>query len=45
MATTIDLPAAGYRYTIKRGAVTFADGEHSGELPGSLVRGAQPAPA
>ena len=31
--------AAGYRYTVKRGMVTFDDGEHTGELPGSLVRG------
>jgi N-acyl-D-aspartate/D-glutamate deacylase len=37
--------AEGYRYTIKRGTVTFADGEHTGELPGSLVRGAQRTPA
>jgi N-acyl-D-aspartate/D-glutamate deacylase len=34
-------PASGYRYTIKRGEVTFAEGEHSGSLPGRLVRGAQ----
>ena len=31
--------AAGYRWTIKRGAVTFDDGEPTGELPGSLLRG------
>ncbi len=36
--------ASGYRHTIKRGAATFADGEHTGELAGRLVRGAQPAP-
>jgi N-acyl-D-aspartate/D-glutamate deacylase len=36
--------ATGYRWTVKRGTVTFADGEHTGELPGGLVRGAQPAP-
>jgi N-acyl-D-aspartate/D-glutamate deacylase len=36
--------ATGYRWTIKRGAVTFEDGVHTGELPGTLVRGAQPAP-
>jgi N-acyl-D-aspartate/D-glutamate deacylase len=36
--------ATGYRHTIKRGVVTFAEGEHTGELPGALVRGAQPAP-
>ncbi|MBI2766701.1 MAG: amidohydrolase family protein [Chloroflexi bacterium] len=37
--------AKGYRYTIKAGAVTFENGEHTGELPGRLVRGAQPTPA
>jgi N-acyl-D-aspartate/D-glutamate deacylase len=31
--------AAGYRATIKSGAVTFVDGEHTGELPGELLRG------
>jgi N-acyl-D-aspartate/D-glutamate deacylase len=50
---TADLPAggrrllqtaSGYRWTIKRGTVTFEDGTHTGELPGSLVRGARPAP-
>ncbi len=38
-------PADGYVRTIKAGTVTFADGEHTGELPGGLVRGAQAAPA
>ena len=33
--------ATGYRWTVKRGAVTFEDGVHTGELPGQLVRGAQ----
>ncbi len=37
--------ASGYVHTIKRGEVTFRDGEHTGDLPGRLVRGAQPAPA
>ena len=37
--------AEGYRYTIQSGEVTFVDGEHTGALPGRLVRGAQPAPA
>lgn len=37
--------ATGYVATIKRGVTTFANGEHTGELPGQLVRGAQPAPA
>jgi N-acyl-D-aspartate/D-glutamate deacylase len=36
--------ADGYIATVKRGAVTFRHGEHTGELPGTLVRGAQPAP-
>ena len=36
--------ASGYVRTIKGGMVTFVDGEHTGELPGTLVRGAQPAP-
>ncbi len=37
--------ATGYRHTFKRGVETFADGAHTGQLPGVLVRGAQPAPA
>jgi N-acyl-D-aspartate/D-glutamate deacylase len=37
--------ATGYRYTIKAGAVTFEDGNHTGELPGCLVRGTRPSPA
>jgi N-acyl-D-aspartate/D-glutamate deacylase len=36
--------ARGYRWTVKRGAVTFEDGVPTGELPGQLVRGSQPAP-
>jgi N-acyl-D-amino-acid deacylase len=36
--------ATGYRWTIKRGAVTFEDGTATGELPGTLVRGVQPGP-
>lgn len=36
--------AAGYRFTVKRGTVTFEDGEHTGALPGELVRGTRPAP-
>ena len=31
--------AEGYDYTIKSGKVTFEQGEHTGELPGGLVRG------
>ncbi len=50
---TADLPAGGrrllqaargYRWTVKRGTVTFDDGTPTGELPGQLVRGAQPGP-
>jgi N-acyl-D-amino-acid deacylase len=36
--------AHGYRHTIKNGAVTFENGEWTGELPGQLLRGARPAP-
>lgn len=47
-----DLPAGGrrlvqrvdgYRYTLKSGVTTFVDGQHTGELPGRLVRGGQQA--
>jgi N-acyl-D-aspartate/D-glutamate deacylase len=37
--------AEGYRYTVKSGAVTFVDGEHTGELPGELLRGTRPGPS
>src|SRR5262249_23824169 len=37
--------ADGYRYTICAGEVTFEDGEHTGVLPGRLVRGAKAAPS
>ncbi|MGD9995450.1 MAG: amidohydrolase family protein [Ilumatobacteraceae bacterium] len=36
--------ASGYRHTFKAGVETFADGEHTGALPGRLVRGPQPTP-
>jgi N-acyl-D-aspartate/D-glutamate deacylase len=36
--------AAGYRWTIKRGQVSFVDGEHTGVLAGSLLRGGRPSP-
>jgi N-acyl-D-aspartate/D-glutamate deacylase len=36
--------ATGYHYTIKNGWVSFEHGEHTGELRGGLVRGAQTAP-
>jgi N-acyl-D-amino-acid deacylase len=35
--------ADGYRYTVKSGQVTFQDGESTGALPGSLVRGGREA--
>ncbi|WP_293907134.1 amidohydrolase family protein [Phenylobacterium sp.] len=47
-----DLPAGGkrlvqrtegYRYTVKSGQVTFDDGQHTGALPGGLVRGGREA--
>jgi N-acyl-D-aspartate/D-glutamate deacylase len=31
-----------YRFTVKSGEPTFEDGEHTGQLPGRLLRGAQP---
>ncbi|MBV8691846.1 MAG: amidohydrolase family protein [Actinobacteria bacterium] len=37
--------AHGYVATVKRGEVTFADGEDTGVRPGSLVRGPQASPA
>jgi N-acyl-D-aspartate/D-glutamate deacylase len=35
--------AEGYSYTIKSGEVTFENGEHTGALPGGLVRGGREA--
>ncbi len=37
--------AAGYLWTVKAGTVTFESGEHTGELPGELLRGTRSAPA
>jgi N-acyl-D-aspartate/D-glutamate deacylase len=37
--------ADGYVATVVAGQVTYEAGEHTGALPGRLVRGAQPAPA
>jgi len=37
--------AEGYRHTIVSGAEVYRDGEPTEDLPGRLVRGAQPAPA
>ncbi len=36
--------ATGYVMTVKAGVPTFEGGEHTGALPGGLVRGATPAP-
>jgi N-acyl-D-aspartate/D-glutamate deacylase len=36
--------ADGYRHTFVNGVETYRDGEPTGELPGRLVRGGQPAP-
>lgn len=33
--------ASGYRMTIKRGEVTYRDGEATGAMPGRLIRGGQ----
>jgi hypothetical protein len=33
--------ASGYRHTFKGGIETFAGGEHTGAMPGGLVRGAR----
>jgi N-acyl-D-aspartate/D-glutamate deacylase len=35
--------ADGYRYTVKSGQVTFENGQSTGALPGSLVRGGREA--
>ncbi|MEM7218520.1 MAG: amidohydrolase family protein [Pseudomonadota bacterium] len=37
--------ARGYRATINAGQVTYEGGEHTGALPGRLVRGGRSAPA
>jgi N-acyl-D-aspartate/D-glutamate deacylase len=37
--------ADGYQHTFVSGTEVYADGEHTGGLPGRLVRGHQPAPA
>jgi N-acyl-D-aspartate/D-glutamate deacylase len=36
--------ARGYGATVKRGVVVREDDESTGERPGLLLRGAQPAP-
>lgn len=35
----------GYRYTIMSGEVSYENGEHSGAMPGKVIRGPQRAPA
>ena len=35
--------AEGYRYTVKSGQVTFENGQSTGALPGTLVRGGREA--
>lgn len=37
--------ATGYRHTFVSGVEVARDGDHTGALPGALVRGAQPTPA
>jgi len=37
--------ALGYDFTIVSGEITYRAGQHTGALPGRLVRGAQAAPA
>ncbi len=37
--------ATGYRFTIIGGEVVYVDGEHTGALPGALIRGPQARPA
>lgn len=36
--------ATGYRFTIIGGEVVYVDGEHTGALPGSLIRGTRARP-
>ena len=36
--------AQGYIATVQTGAVTFENGEHSGALPGGVIRGQQKGP-
>ena len=53
-ALAFDLPAngrrlvqraSGYSQTIVSGEIVLRDGEHTGRLPGGLIRGSQPQPA
>ena len=37
--------AKGYRMTIKNGVITHKNGDHTGALPGRLIRGGQTKPA
>ena len=36
--------AQGYRMTIKAGVITYENGDHTGALPGNLIRGGQALP-
>ena len=36
--------AQGYRMTIKAGVITYENGDHTGALPGKLIRGGQALP-
>ncbi len=40
-ASRLTQDAHGYLHTLKAGVVTFSDGEHTGALPGVLLRGAR----
>jgi N-acyl-D-aspartate/D-glutamate deacylase len=37
--------ASGYCATVLSGVITYLDGEHTGAVPGKLVRGPRKAPA
>ena len=37
--------AQGYRMTIKAGVITYENGDHTGALPGKLIRGGQSQPS
>jgi N-acyl-D-aspartate/D-glutamate deacylase len=44
-AGRVIMPTKGYRATIVSGVITRRDDKETGNLPGRLVRGRQPAPA
>jgi N-acyl-D-aspartate/D-glutamate deacylase len=37
--------ADGYRHTVVNGIETYRDGEATGELPGTVIRGARARPS